>query len=147
MDSMLGPPSTGPGDGPTAGSGNGEMHFTDMQFSLAPSLSESQGAPPAPMPEFDLATFAPQGGNNNNAAATAGITASSNSVEPPNADPTPNPKSSMDEIFNLDDSNGGSDSMFDLGGGEVNDSTFDDMMFFGNNDSDMAQFDDAYFGL
>ncbi|KAI0460494.1 hypothetical protein F5B21DRAFT_451990 [Xylaria acuta] len=138
MDSMPGLRSTGVNDGTAAGTGNGELNFTDMEFSLAPPPGESQGAPPAPMPEFDLAAFAPQGGNNN---ATTGNTASNNPTQPSNT------SSNMDDLFNLGDANGVSDSMFDLGGGEVNDSTFDDMMFFGNNDSDMAQFDDAYFGL
>ncbi|TRX94823.1 hypothetical protein FHL15_004284 [Xylaria flabelliformis] len=138
MDSMPGLRSTGANDGTSVGIGNGELNFTDMEFSLAPPPGESQGAPPAPMPEFDLAAFAPQGGNNN---ATASNTTSNNPTQPSNTN------SNMDDLFNLGDTNGVSDSMFDLGGGEVNDSTFDDMMFFGNNDSDMAQFDDAYFGL
>ncbi|KAI1743656.1 hypothetical protein F4680DRAFT_352921 [Xylaria scruposa] len=138
MDSMPGIRSTGPNDGAAASNGNGELNFTDMEFSLAPPPGESQGAPPAPMPEFDLAAFAPQGGNNN---TTTSNTASNNPAQPSNTN------SNMDDLFNLGDTNGVSDSMFDLGGGEVNDSTFDDMMFFGNNDSDMAQFDDAYFGL
>ncbi|KAI8952361.1 hypothetical protein F4801DRAFT_541284 [Xylaria longipes] len=138
MDSKPGLRSTGANDGAAAGTGNGELTFTDMEFSLAPPPGESQGAPPAPMPEFDLAAFAPQGGHNN---ATAVNTASNNHTQPSNT------SSNMDDLFNLGDTNGVSDSMFDLGGGEVNDSTFDDMMFFGNNDSDMAQFDDAYFGL
>lgn len=135
---MPGIRSTGANDGTAVGTGNGELNFTDMEFSLAPPPSEPQGAPPAPMPEFDLAAFAPQGGNNN---ATAGNSASNNPAQPSNT------SSNMDDLFNLGDTNGVSDNMFDLGGGEVNDSTFDDMMFFGNNDSDMAQFDDAYFGL
>ncbi|KAI8628683.1 hypothetical protein F5Y19DRAFT_436791 [Xylariaceae sp. FL1651] len=136
LDNMLGPPPIGVGDSNVTGGGNGELNFTDMEFQLGPPPSESQGAPPAPMPEFDLATFAPPSGNNNTAA---GDTADNNPTEPQN--------SNMDDLFNLGDANGGSDNMFDLGGGEVNDSTFDDMMFFGNNDSDMTQFDDAYFGL
>ncbi|KAI0540802.1 hypothetical protein GGR58DRAFT_498679 [Xylaria digitata] len=138
MDGMLGVPSAGISDGVITGTGNGELNFTDMEFSLAPPPAESQGAPPAPMPEFDLATFAPQSGNNN---AATGNTAGNNPTQPPNT------SSNMDDLFNLGDTNGSGDNMFDLGGGEVNDSTFDDMMFFGNNDSDMAQFDDAYFGL
>lgn len=115
-----------------------------MEFSLAPPPSEPQGAPPAPMPEFDLATFAPQSSNVN--ASTAN-TAGNNPQRSTNAN------SNVDDLFNLGetnvnlgDTNGGVDNMFDLGGGDVNDSTFDDM-FFGTNDSDMAQFDDAYFGL
>ncbi|KAI0447967.1 hypothetical protein F4803DRAFT_495882 [Xylaria telfairii] len=138
VDSMPGIRSTGANDGTAAGTGNSELNFTDMEFSLAPPPGEPQGAPPAPMPEFDLAAFAPQAGNNN---ATASNTASNNPTQPSNT------SSNMDDLFNLGDTNGVSDNMFDLGGGEVNDSTFDDMMFFGNNDSDMAQFDDAYFGL
>ncbi|KAF2968504.1 hypothetical protein GQX73_g5109 [Xylaria multiplex] len=137
MDGMLGVPSTGTSDGIITGTGNGELNFTDMEFSLAPPPAESQGAPPAPMPEFDLATFAPQSGNSN---AATGNTTVNNPTQPPNT------SSNMDDLFNLGDTNGGGDNMFDLGGGEVNDSTFDDL-FFGNNDSDMAQFDDAYFGL
>ncbi|TGJ80682.1 hypothetical protein E0Z10_g8080 [Xylaria hypoxylon] len=138
MGGMLGLPSTRTSDGTTTGTGNGELNFTDMEFSLAPPPAESQGAPPAPMPEFDLATFAPQGGNSN---SITGNTAGNNPTQPSNTN------SNMDDLFNLGDTNGSGDNMFDLGGGEVNDSTFDDMMFFGNNDSDMAQFDDAYFGL
>ncbi|KAJ2981549.1 hypothetical protein NUW58_g6661 [Xylaria curta] len=124
-DSMLGLPSTGVSDGAAA-------------VFIGPSTSaEPQGAPPAPMPEFDLATFAPQGGSNN---VGTGNTASNNATQPSNEG------SNMDDLFNLGDTNGGGDNMFDLGGGEVHDSTFDDMLYFGNNDSDMAQFDDAYFG-
>ncbi|KAI1155040.1 hypothetical protein F4825DRAFT_109864 [Nemania diffusa] len=122
--------------------GSGELTFTHMEFSLAPPPSEPQGAPPAPMPEFDLATFAPQSNTN----ATTDI--------PENNAPQPlNLTSNVDDLFSLGDTNvnlgdnNGSVDMFDLGGADVNDSTFEDMMFFGNNDTDMAQFDDAYFGL
>lgn len=137
-DVMLGPPITGVKNGTTAGTEDGELGFTDMEFSLAPPPGEPQGAPPAPMPEFDLATFAPQGGRN---SVAAGNTSGNNATQAPNGG------SNMDDLFNLGDTNGGGDNMFDLGGGEVNDSTFDDMMYFGNNDTDMAQFDDAYFGI
>ncbi|KAI0976221.1 hypothetical protein F4678DRAFT_217972 [Xylaria arbuscula] len=138
MDSTLGLPPAGANDGNAAGAGNGELNFTHMEFSLAPTPSEPQGAPPAPMPEFDLANFAPQGGNNNTATSNP---TGNNPAQPSDGD------SNMDDLFDLGDTNGGGDTMFDLGGGEVNDNTFDDMMFFGNNDSDMAQFDDAYFGI
>ncbi|KAI0526456.1 hypothetical protein F5B22DRAFT_158937 [Xylaria bambusicola] len=124
-----------------AGTGGGELNFTHMEFSLAPPPNEPQGAPPAPMPEFDLASFAPQGGNNNNAVANN--TAGSHTMQASSTSTNTN----MDDLFNLGDTNGGGDNMFDLGGGEANDSTFDDLMFFGNNDTDMAQFDDAYFGI
>ncbi|KAJ8121901.1 hypothetical protein O1611_g9978 [Lasiodiplodia mahajangana] len=116
-----------------------------MEFSLAPALNEPHGAPPAPMPEFDLATFAPPGGNIN---ATTENTLSSNPSQ------TVNASSNVDDLFNLGDTNvnlgdtnGDVDNMFDLGSADVNDSTFDDMMFFGENDAGMGQFDDAYFGL
>ncbi|KAI1306302.1 hypothetical protein F5Y03DRAFT_354258 [Xylaria venustula] len=138
MDSTLGLPPTGASDGNAAGVGNGELNFTHMEFSLAPTPNEPQGAPPAPMPEFDLANFAPQGGNHNTATSNS---TGNNPTQPSNGD------SNMDDLFDLGDTNGGGDTMFDLGGGEVNDNTFDDLMFFGNNDSDMAQFDDAYFGI
>ncbi|KAI0400886.1 hypothetical protein F4802DRAFT_583315 [Xylaria palmicola] len=138
MGAMIDLSSTGVGDGAIPTTGGGELNFTDMEFSLAPPPGEPQGAPPAPMSEFDLATFAPQGGNAN---VAIGNTAGANPMQPSNAG------SNMDDLFNLDDTNGAGDNIFDLGGGEVNDSTFEDMMFFGNNDSDMAQFDDAYFGI
>ncbi|KAI1131497.1 hypothetical protein F5Y10DRAFT_233358 [Nemania abortiva] len=143
MDGMPGLQPTGPSDA-TAGTGNSELNFTHMEFSLVPPPSESHGAPPAPMPEFDLATFVPQGGNMN---ATPDHTLGNN--PPQNL----NGSSNVDDLFNLGDTNvnlgdanGGVD-MFDLGGADVNDSTFDDMMFFGDNDASMEQFDDAYFGL
>ena len=139
LDSTLSLPVTGASDGTGAGTGSGELNFTHMEFSLAPPPSEPQGAPPAPMPELDLATFAPQGSNNNNVPSNNA--ASNNTTQPSNTN------SNMDDLFDLGDTNGGGDNMFDLGGGEVNDSTFDDLMFFGNNDTDMAQFDDAYFGI
>lgn len=144
MDIVPGHHSTGTSDRATTGLGNSELAFTHMEFSLAPPPSEPQGAPPAPMPEFDLATFAPQSGNIN--ASTANAAGN-------NPQQSSNVNSNVDDLFNLGetnvnlgDTNGGVDNMFDLGGGDVNDSTFDDM-FFGTNDSDMAQFDDAYFGL
>lgn len=142
------PPPPGVNDGSTSGAGNSELNFTDMEFSLAPPLGESKGAPPAPMPQFDLATFAPQNGKPNATTSNAGGNAGGN-VAGNNSTQPPNPGSNMDDLFNLGD-NGGNDNMFDLGGAEANDSTFDDMMFFGNNDNndtDMDQFDDAYFGL
>ncbi|KAG4218433.1 hypothetical protein PC116_g33087, partial [Phytophthora cactorum] len=51
----------------------------------------------------------------------------------------------LDDLFNLDNTNGGTDNMFDLGSGGVNDSTFDDMFFDNNNDTDLAHFDEEYF--
>lgn len=144
MDSIPGHPSIGASDRATAGTGNSELTFTHMEFSLAPPPGEPQGAPPAPMPEFDLATFAPQSGS---------INASGTNIASNNPQQLTNAHSNADDLFNLGDSNvnlgdtnGEVDNMFDLGGTDVNDSTFDNM-FFGTNDSDMAQFDDAYFGL
>ncbi|KAI0115928.1 hypothetical protein GGR51DRAFT_502614 [Nemania sp. FL0031] len=144
MDSISGLPSAGTNDGSAVATGNNELNFTHMEFSLAPAQGESHGAPPAPMPEFDLATFAPPGGNIN---TTADNTLNNNPQ-------TINTSSNVDDLFNLGDTNvnlgdtnGDVDNMFDLGSADVNDSTFDDMMFFGENDAGMGQFDDAYFGL
>lgn len=143
------------GSDSTATGGGNSLNFTDMQFSLAPPSTKAQAAPPAPMPEFDLTTFAPQDTGsdmmsldnskpgNSNAGAAAG---SQNTVsapqqqakEPEKTDPK------LDDLFSLDNNDDGADSMFDLGSG-VNDSTFDDMMYFGNNDSDMGQFDEQFF--
>lgn len=141
------PPPPGVNNGSASGAGNSELNFTDMEFSLAPPLGEPKGAPPAPMPQFDLATFAPQNGNPNATTSNAGGNAGGN-VAANNTTQPPNPGSNMDDLFNLGD-NGSNDNMFGLGGAEANDNTFDDMMFFGNenNDNDMDQFDDAYFGI
>ncbi|KAI0597627.1 hypothetical protein F4775DRAFT_559045 [Biscogniauxia sp. FL1348] len=155
LNSMLGLPGNG---------ASSELAFTDMQFTLAPSNNDSQGAPPAPMPEFEMTTFAPQDGNNellsmanfnadgaaaqgegaNNTNSNNKNNSSSNTASQPSKG-AEKPETNLDDLFNLDTANGGSDNMFDLGSGGVIDSTFDDI-FFGNNDSDMGgQFDDAYF--
>ncbi|KAI1331196.1 hypothetical protein F5Y16DRAFT_395631 [Xylariaceae sp. FL0255] len=133
----------------TLGSNNSELNFTDMEFSLAPSSSEPTGAPPAPMPEFDLAAFVPPGSANEVTSSTT-LDPNTKSINNDNLNTDTDTANAsiknMDDVFNL--GNGGSDSVFDLEGDEVNGSAFDDMMYFGgNNDSDMAQFDDAYFGL
>ncbi|KAI1085859.1 hypothetical protein F5B20DRAFT_520073 [Whalleya microplaca] len=146
LGSMLSLPATGPGGDAGSTAGSNELNFTDMQFTLAPSNSETQGAPPAPMSEFDLASFTVPGasnetqahdtlgsGNNDGTAAAA--------TQPPKEE---NKDNNLDDLFTLGDSNDG--TMFDLGSSSVNDSTFDDMMFFDNKD-EMGQFDDAYFGL
>ncbi|KAI1505556.1 hypothetical protein F5X99DRAFT_405039 [Biscogniauxia marginata] len=145
LDSMLSLPPSGSG---------GELNFTDMQFSLAPSNNDSQGAPPAPMPEFDLTTFAPQDGNNElltmasfsgDGNGTQGEAANSNNTASQPPKEAEKSDTNLDDLFNLDNVSGDNDNMFDLGSGGVIDSTFDDM-FFGNNDSDMGQYDDTYFG-
>ncbi|KAI0166131.1 hypothetical protein GGR57DRAFT_445489 [Xylariaceae sp. FL1272] len=144
LDSTLGPPlpTLGEGAGTGDGNGNGELSFTDMEFSLAPPPNEPQGgAPPAPMPEFDLANFVPPPGPSE--VPTASLDTNSNDVAMSSTQVRSNPN--IDDLFNL--GNGATDNMFDLGGGEADNSTFDDMMYFGNDNSDMAQFDDAYFGL
>ncbi|KAI1268345.1 hypothetical protein F5Y18DRAFT_225878 [Xylariaceae sp. FL1019] len=142
LDSTPGPPPPNPGAGPGTGNGNGELTFTDMEFSLAPPPNEPQGgAPPAPMPEFDLANFVPPPGPSG--VPTATLETNNNDIAMGNTQNAS--KSNVDDLFNL--GNGANDNMFDLGGGEADNSTFDDMMYFGNDNSDMAQFDDAYFGL
>lgn len=135
---------------PNAVGGRNSLGFTDMQFSLAPSNTETTGAPPAPMPEFDLAKFAPQDKSSkvppNNSKPSNAAASSQNTTgasQPPPKEQGKN-DSNLDDLFNLGDSGAG-DNMFDLGGGGINDSTFDDMMYFDNNDTDMAQFDEAYF--
>ncbi|KAI2631033.1 hypothetical protein GGR54DRAFT_585243 [Hypoxylon sp. NC1633] len=163
MNAMHMPANAG-GSNPNGAGGGNSLNFTDMQFSLAPSNSDTGGAPPAPMPEFDLTTFAPQDGGdgimslgkNPRPSNTASASGQSTTAAPP---PPPPPQqqqqqqqhleqgkteSNLDDLFSLDN-NGGTDNMFDLGGGSVNDSTFDDMMYFDTNDADMGQFDEAFF--
>ncbi|KAI1408803.1 hypothetical protein F5Y13DRAFT_171796 [Hypoxylon sp. FL1857] len=145
LNAMLMPANASGGETNAATGGTG-LNFTDMQF--APPSTEAPGAPPAPMPEFDLATFAPQDSGNdmmsldtkpNNATSGQNTTAPQ---QPQKEEEKPD--TNLDDLFSLDDSNNGTDGMFDLGGG-MNDSTFDDMMYFDNNDNDMAQFDENYF--
>ncbi|KAI0114817.1 hypothetical protein F4814DRAFT_417154 [Daldinia grandis] len=152
-------PANAVGSDTNAAGGSNALGFTDMQFSLAPSNTEASGAPPAPMPEFDLTTFAPQEGGkdmplnssklgNTTVKATTG--AGQHNITAPPQQPKEEDKTdtNLDDLFNLDNTNGGTDNMFDLGGGGVNDSTFDDMMYFdNNNDADLAQFDEEYFNF
>ncbi|KAI0005719.1 hypothetical protein F4779DRAFT_44374 [Xylariaceae sp. FL0662B] len=154
QDSSLGPilslSATNAGGDTIAATGGNGLNFTDMQFSLAPPNNDTQGAPPAPMSEFDLTSFtAPRG--NNEAQANDNLAPGKNGVAAATATQASKqedkPDNNLDDLFNLGDSNDGTDAMFDLGGGSVNDSTFDDMMYFDNKDSDMGQFDEAYFGL
>ncbi|KAL7626342.1 hypothetical protein AAE478_003114 [Parahypoxylon ruwenzoriense] len=149
------PPNLAGGNTNTAGRGNA-LSFTDMQFSLAPSNGEAPGAPPAPMPEFDMTTFAPQDGGNgvishNPRLGNENAGNTTTGGQTPSTAPQQQQKeqdksdTNLDDLFNLDNTNGGTDSMFDLGGSGVNDSTFDDMMYFDSNDTDMTQFDETYF--
>ncbi|RYP11576.1 hypothetical protein DL765_007718 [Monosporascus sp. GIB2] len=152
-----------PGVANAAPSG-GELNFTDMQFTLAPSVNESQNAPPAPMPEFDLTTFAPQDGNNDpppmenrtahgvnaNGNATAARANGTNNTAPSQAPrEAAKPEGNLDDLFNLDNGSGGGDNMdldLDLGTGGASDNNFDELFSY-TNDADMGQFDNAYFGL
>ncbi|OTB00117.1 hypothetical protein M426DRAFT_26849 [Hypoxylon sp. CI-4A] len=141
-------PGNATGGETNAPGGNSGLNFTDMQFSLAPSNNETQGAPPAPMPEFDMTAFAPQDAGKdaskpNNASGQNTTATTSQQQQPPPPKEPEKADTNLDDLFNLDNNNG-TDNMFDLGSGGVNDSTFDDMMFF-NNDSDMGQFDENYF--
>ena len=166
----MGPtPGLPPGARPGAANGApkaGELNFTDMQFSLAPSVNEpqntqnAQNAPPAPMPEFDLTKFAPQGGNNqglpiqnfpvdaaaSNPPATNG--AANAAAAPQASKEAGKPDSNLDDLFNLDNGSGGDnmDLDLDLGTGGATDSNFDELFSY-TNDADMGQFDNAYFGL
>ncbi|KAI0145735.1 hypothetical protein F4776DRAFT_607735 [Hypoxylon sp. NC0597] len=139
-------PTNASGGETNAAAGGSGLNFTDMQF--APSNTEAPGAPPAPMPEFDLATFAPQDSSNDMMSLDTKpniVASGQNNATAPQQPPKEEekPDTNLDDLFSLDDSNIGTDNMFDLGG-SVNDSTFDDMMYF-NNDNDMAQFDENYF--
>lgn len=143
--------STAGGDTSMPGGGNA-LHFTDMQFSLATPTTDAPGAPPAPMPEFDMATFAPQDSSNdmmsldNRPPNNSGTASTSAAAAPQQQQPKEQDKAddtNLDDLFNLDTNNDEMDSMFDLGGG-VN--TFNDMFFDNstNNDDDM-QFDEQFF--
>ncbi|KAI0480422.1 hypothetical protein GGR56DRAFT_272631 [Xylariaceae sp. FL0804] len=141
----------GLGGGGTLGSAGGELNFTDMGF----ALDDSQGAPPAPMAEMDLDPFPPSMANNGTvtsmgqqhggSAAPLGTSkaaaAAPAAQQPPVATGQP-AAPNADDSFNLGDPNGS----FDLDQGFSNESTFDDMLFF-NDNSEMAQFDDAFFGM
>ncbi|RYP10486.1 hypothetical protein DL764_000669 [Monosporascus ibericus] len=157
-------PSAGKPGGTNAAPSGGELNFTDMQFTLAPSANESQNAPPAPMPEFDLTTFAPQDGNNNllsmenstthgadgNGNATAARATGTNNAAPSQAPKeAAKPAGNLDDLFNLDNGSGGGDNLdldLDLGTGGASDNNFDELFSY-TNDADMGQFDNAYFGL
>ena len=162
----MGPVSGAPPGGKPGGANGapkaGGLNFTDMQFSLAPSVNgtqKPQNAPPAPMPEFDFTTFAPQGGNNSNAFPVGNFPpeANPNSTGPngaphPPAPQPPNmagkPDTNLDDLFNLDNGSG-ADNMdldLDLGADGAGDSNFDELFSYPN-DTDMGQFDNAYFGL
>lgn len=152
LNAMLMPANAPGGDTNVAG-GSNTLGFTDMQFSLAPSNAEPSGAPPAPMPEFDLTAFAPHDGsndmlsldNNKPSNSNAGAATTNTAAVPQQQQPKEQDKNdtNLDDLFNLDTDNGGTD-MFDLSGG-VN--TFNDMMYFddNNNDNDMEQFDEDFF--
>ncbi|KAK7987503.1 hypothetical protein PG989_007818 [Apiospora arundinis] len=72
MSGVPPPPSAGPtGGAAMADMTGGELNFTNMEFTLAPTPTEAQGAPPAPMApmapmqDFDLSSFATQGDGGN----------------------------------------------------------------------------------
>ncbi|KAI1344109.1 hypothetical protein F5Y15DRAFT_365522 [Xylariaceae sp. FL0016] len=133
LDATLAGPDPG-----VAGAG-GELNFTDMGF----ALDDSQGAPPAPMPEFDLASFASMENIGGDAAVSsneAADTLNNPSQPAKEADKT---DTNIDDLFNLGP-NGVGDDMFDLGGAGANSSAFDDM-FYDNQDADMTQFDEEFF--
>jgi hypothetical protein len=160
LDAMLALPPTG--GAATADMGGGELNFTNMEFTLAPpSDGQSQNAPPAPMQEFDMSAFTTQDSgmdqtavdktsNTNGSSANA---ASTNTVGATPAKPVENASQSgtQDSMYDLSNIGNGSGDQMDLdlslgGGGQVQDSTFDDL-FFEDADGGMGQFDDAFFGL
>ncbi|KAI0128808.1 hypothetical protein BJ170DRAFT_347071 [Xylariales sp. AK1849] len=161
MDAMLSLPSTG-GAATADMTGGGELNFTNMEFSLAPSSDgPSQNAPPAPMQDFDLSSFTQDGGNEmlsmDNFHNAGGNSTNAAPADAATATPAKGPENTaaagtsqnVDSIYDLGNIGSGNDMDLDLslgGNAGVNDSTFDDL-FFDTNDSDMGQFDNAYFGL
>lgn len=160
LDAMLALPSTG--GAATADMGGGELNFTNMEFTLAPpSDGQSQNAPPAPMQEFDMSAFTTQDSGmdqtavdkNSNTNGSSANVASTNTVGATPAKPVENASQSgtQDSMYDLSNIGNGSGDQMDLdlslgGGGQVQDSTFDDL-FFEDADGGMGQFDDAFFGL
>ncbi|KAI4596547.1 hypothetical protein KJ359_005303 [Pestalotiopsis sp. 9143b] len=160
LDAMLAlPPTRGAA---TADMTGGELNFTNMEFTLAPPADgQSQIAPPAPMQEFDMSAFTNQNlgsdptatDKNNNINSSSINAAPANAAGPTQVKPAENapPAGNQDSMYDLSNIDGGNADQMDLdlslgGGGEVNDSTFNDL-FFEEADGGMGQFDDAFFGL
>ncbi|ETS79954.1 hypothetical protein PFICI_07483 [Pestalotiopsis fici W106-1] len=160
LDAMLALPPTG--GAATADMTGGELNFTNMEFTLAPpSDGQSQNAPPAPMQEFDMSAFTTQdmGGDQTAMDKNNNTNNNSSSAAPANAVGTTSAKAaevtaqtgSQDSMYDLSNIDNGNGDQMDLdlslgGGGEVHDSTFNDL-FFEDADGGMGQFDDAFFGL
>ncbi|KAK6077812.1 hypothetical protein SCUP515_04650 [Seiridium cupressi] len=158
LDAMLALPPTG--GAATADMTGGELNFTNMEFTLAPpSDGQSQNAPPAPMQDFDLSSFTAQDGGADLLSMDdmngANITTNPPLAEAPGTTPgkaadNTTSANNLDSIYDLNNIDGNVDHMdLDLslgGGGEINDSTFNDL-FYEDNDAGMGQFDEAYFGL
>jgi hypothetical protein len=163
LDTAMNLSSTG--GAATADMTGGELNFTNMQFSLAPS-SDGPIAPPAPMApmqDFDMSSFTTHPGGNDvlslgnftNSGATGAGTATAETISAPietkEAETAAPTGTNVDSMYDLGNSGngGGVDNMdldLDLGEGSgVNDNTFDDLFF--DNEGDMGQFDAAYFGL
>jgi hypothetical protein len=160
MESMINLTTTG--GAPAADMIGGELNFTNMEFTLAPSSDgPSQNAPPAPMQDFDISSFTAQDGGNDLLSMDDFTNAGSDAVNITVPTPTPAKApenfaatgTNVDSMYDLGNigSGGGVDNMdldLDLGGGSgANDNTFDDLFFDTNDADDMGQFDNAYFGL
>lgn len=159
MDDMLSlsPTVAAGGTAATADMTGGELSFTNMQFSLAPSSDEpSQTAPQAPMQDFDLSSFTQDTGGNDLLSLdnfstlggdTSNNTADSGVVIPVTTQGDNTAETTTDNIFELGNGSGldNMDLDLNLGAGGGGESNFDEL-FFDNNDS-MDQFDDAFFGL
>lgn len=140
--------------GQLPGSSNPELNFTDMHFSLAPAPADSQNATQQSESVFDLDAFlagetmpsAPA--DNSGGGGTAGqaqvapmdipMPTVEASKEPAKVDDT-----NLDDLFDL---NGTSMDM-GLDGEGVDGTTNFDEMFFEAGDTEMGEFDNAYFGL
>lgn len=150
-----------------------DSNFTDMEFSLAPTAEDTNGAnqnDSSSMPTFDLTSFAPNDSNDSNvisldalesatqqpqstqaeapaAATTTTATADTKTEEEKKKETN----AKFEEIFGNDGSQAdGMDFDFSLDGGGMGDDTFDDLMNDRDGTFEMMNnedFDAAFFGL
>ncbi|KAF7535517.1 hypothetical protein G7Z17_g13192 [Cylindrodendrum hubeiense] len=118
---------------------NAELNFTNMQFTLAPTNSDTQNPPTSQEPSFDLATFAPTDGGDDllgldnllppNPSEQANVDPVSQIPAPENAI-KPESSENLDISVNvLTLTNMGTQENTDAKKEENADSTFDELMF------------------
>lgn len=141
------------------------MHFTDMEFTLAPPANSESQNQPATMnePSFDLATFAPADGGDGmltldsllptskpEPSTTASAPVAEGSAGNPQAKKEEAVDNTFDDILYNDSAADGMDFDFSIGGDGTGDDTFDDLMNNRDGDFELMQpgeFDTAYFGI